>query len=204
MRFDNETGYGPLSGECLGQADGAVTVFRPVLIESDDRLGLCLLQSLSSVDMLGTIYGDFQPGEAVRVRLCSGSRLRGRVAWARYGRVGIRFDGAIDVAETIRAMNAEQVDGKINRSTRIAVDCPGELLLGAKVVPFRLKDISQRGLKAVVGTVELEPKVVVRLEGLDPREASVRWTKDGAAGMRFIRPLGFEELAEWLVRRPWD
>lgn len=67
--------------------------------------------------------------------------------------------------------------------------------------PVTVLDISQQGIKAAASFVMPGDEAVVRLEGLEPHKAEVRRTQAGMAGLKFIRPIGFEELAKWIVQR---
>ena len=66
---------------------------------------------------------------------------------------------------------------------------------------IRLQDISQRGLKAYIPAVRPADEVTVRLPGIEPRKAIVRWVQFDLAGLSFVRPIAFEVLARWAVDR---
>src|SRR5205085_12344690 len=79
---------------------------------------------------------------------------------------------------------------------------PGELTIAGRIVSIELQDISQRGLK-VSSSLRLQPdeEVVVRLSGLAPRKAHVRWAHGSIVGLNLVRPMSFDELALWVVQQ---
>ncbi len=63
----------------------------------------------------------------------------------------------------------------------------------------QLLDISQHGVKACALFLEPGDEVDVKLDGLERRKAVVIWIKSQLAGLKFVRPLGFEDLARWVA-----
>jgi hypothetical protein len=65
-----------------------------------------------------------------------------------------------------------------------------------------VRDISQGGIKVALNDWQCAGKdVIVTIESLRPVKGRVRWYKGGHAGIVFDKPLGFEELAEWMGKR---
>jgi hypothetical protein len=178
-----------------------VTIFRPVLIETDGFAGFCLVRNLSANGMMGRVYRQLRDGERAIVRFNGELQVPGKVVWSQEGQVGLNFDVAVDVPSLLAKLANKTVEGRINRAPRLQICCEGELEIEGRTQLIRLIDISQRGLKAQVSLVRQGDEAVIRLDGLDPRKAVVRWTRHGTAGLNFLRPLGFEELAEWAIGR---
>lgn len=176
-------------------------VYRPVLIEIDQFTGFCLLRNISPGGLMGVVYADFSAEQPVTVQFHADHVVKGMVAWAREQRIGVRFDQEIDVAQVLRRLGGNPGDGRVNRAPRLPIECDGELVVNQQPLRFTVQDISQKGIKAAVGAVHPGEELVVRLAGLEPRKAIVRWIRNGTAGLNFIRPLGFEELAEWVIER---
>jgi hypothetical protein len=176
------------------------TVFRPILIETDQFAGFCLLRNLSPSGMRGQVYTSFAEGLPITVEFAPDRIVDGTVIWSKDEHVGIKFDGLVDVGQVLSHLARKLIEGKVNRAPRLQIECRAELAFGDRALPFALRDISQRGIKAVASFVKPGDEVWVRLEGLQ-RKAVVRWTQDGIAGMNFLRPLSFEELAHWVIRR---
>jgi len=179
----------------------AATIFRPVLIETDEFAGFCLVRNISSNGMMGDVYTDFASDSPITVQFGCGRMVEGTLLWCRSGRIGVQFAGPIDVAEVLARVSKKELEGKVIRAPRLAMQCSAQLLIGERHLSIELQDISQRGIKAAASFVKPGDDVWVRLEGLDPRKASVRWTQAGTAGLNFIRPLSFDELAQWVVQQ---
>ncbi|HZF46920.1 MAG TPA: PilZ domain-containing protein [Sphingomonadaceae bacterium] len=180
--------------------DGRTTaVYRPVLLEAEGFAGFCLLRNLSSSGMMGVAYADFALGEAVSVQFMPNLVVPGRVVWSKEGKIGVEFDQEIDLAEVLRNMGGSHSESHLNRAPRLPIRCEGEALLGDLRLRLTVRDISQRGLKAILLSVRPGDEVTVRLPGLESRKAVVRWSQQDIAGLNFIRPLAFEELARWAI-----
>jgi hypothetical protein len=63
--------------ERRSEARGA-TVFRPVLIETEDFAGFCLVRNLSSRGLRGKVYTTFAPRQPITVQFTCDERVRGR------------------------------------------------------------------------------------------------------------------------------
>ena len=174
------------------------TVFRPVLFETDQFAGFCLVRNLSPNGMRGRVYTSFVEGLTITVQFSPEQIVEGTVIWCENEHVGVRFDEPIDVAQVLADLSRTLVQGKINRAPRLQIACRGQAVIGDRPVGIEVQDISQRGIKAVASFVKPGDEVWVRLEGLE-RKALVRWTQGGIAGFNFIRPLSFEELAYWVL-----
>jgi hypothetical protein len=178
--------------------DRTATVFRPVLIETDQFAGFCLLRNLSPHGMRGQVYTSFAEGLPISIEFAPDRIVEGAVIWCKDEHVGIRFDAPVDVEHVLSQLARKLIEGRVNRAPRLQIECRAELAFGDRSLPFALQDISQRGVKAATSFVRPGDEVWVRLEGLE-RKAVVRWTQDGIAGMNFLRPLSFEELAHWVI-----
>jgi hypothetical protein len=176
------------------------TVFRPVLIAAEEFAGFCLVRNLSPKGMMGRVYVQFAGGLPVFMQFTDTIVVAGVVAWSRDGHIGVRFDKPVDIDRILGELGRKSVGRKINRAPRLDIRCRGELVVDGGIHPIDVLNISQRGL-GVKAFCFLAPdqEVQVRLNGLDPRKAIVRWTQFDMAGVNFIGPLGFAELAEWVV-----
>lgn len=179
----------------------AATVFRPVLIETEEFAGFCLVRNISPKGMMGDVYTDFASDLPITVQFGCGRVIEGTLLWCRSGRIGVEFAEPIDVADVLAAATKKEIEGRVIRAPRLAIQCSGQLVIGERSLNIQVQDISQRGIKAAASFVQPGDDVWVCLEGLDQRKASVRWTQGGTAGLNFIRPLSFDELAQWVVQR---
>lgn len=176
-----------------------VTVFRPVLIEADDFVGFCLVRNLSPMGLMGRVYTSFAPGMTIRVQFHPEKSVEAAVVWCKDGEVGLQFDEEIDVPQVLTDLARNLVDGKINRAPRLQIQSRADLLIGKRTLSAEVQDISQRGVKVAASFVEPGDELRVKLEGLESRKATVRWTQPGTAGLNFVSPLSFEELARWVI-----
>lgn len=181
--------------------DRAATMFRPILIEIEGFSGFCLVRNLSANGIKGRVYAQFASGQRVTVRFSCDMAIEGAVIWASDGQIGVQFDEPIDVASVLSELARPALHGQINRAPRLPIDCDGELTIADRTLAIDVQDISQRGIKARTSYVRAGDEVTVRLEGLEPRKAVVRWTRPGTAGFAFLRPFAFEELAAWVIAR---
>ena len=187
-------------GERRSEGRGA-TVFRPVLIETDDFAGFCLVRNISPHGMRAQVYTSFADQQPITVRFGSNMAVGGRLIWCDGEHIGVSFDRAVDVADVLATVSSKEVDGKQNRPLRLPIAATAELVIEGCVRPTQVQDISQRGLKVLASFAQPGEELTVRLQGLEQRKAVVRWSQGGTAGLNFIRPLSFDELAMWVVQR---
>lgn len=186
--------------ERRSEARGA-TVFRPVLIETEDFAGFCLVRNLSSRGLRGKVYTTFAPRQPITVQFTCDELVRGTLIWCKDNHIGVTFDQPVDVPQVLANLAQKEIDGRINRSLRLPIQCTGELMIEGRAHGAEVQDISQRGLKVLTSFVRPGEELTVNLEGLERRKAIVRWSQAGMAGLNFLRPLSFGELAQWVVER---
>lgn len=179
--------------------DRTATVFRPVFIENPDFSGFCLVRNLSSQGMMGEVYTSFASHCGIAVHFSSDRVVRGRVIWCKERRIGVQFDVPINVAEVLSDLATRVVEGRVIRAPRVPTRCAGELIIGDRSLAIELQDISQRGAKIAASFIVPGDEVYVQLEGLDTRKAVVCWVLRGHAGLKFVMPIPFEELALWII-----
>ena len=200
--MNNDLGFN-LTGDAHGErrADSrSATVFRPVLIEADGFAGFCLVRNLSPTGMRGRVYTSFAEGQPIRVEFSPDKIVQGTLVWCKDEHIGVHFDKQIDVERMLSELARKHVEGKVNRAPRLQIQCKAELLIADRTLEVEVQDISQRGIKATASFIKAGDEVQVMLGGLK-RIAAVRWTQGGTAGLNFIVPLSFEELAYWVIER---
>src|SRR4051812_16198674 len=191
----------PADGERRSEWRGA-TVFRPVLIETDGFAGFCLVRNLSSNGMKAKVYTSLPSNEPITVRFSSDEDINGRVIWCEGDQIGVRFERCIDVQHVLERLAKREVGAVLNRPLRLPMSASGELLIEGQSVAFELQDISQKGLKVTAeARLRVSEELITRLPGMEQRKAIVRWSQAGAAGLNFLRPLSFDELAQWVVEQ---
>lgn len=185
------------TGDRRAQARTA-TVFKPVLMETDDFAGFCLIRNLSGTGLMGHAFADFPVNVLVTIHLGLHT-VKGTLVWCSEGRIGVQFDQIIDVNRTLAQLAAPVADGRLNRAPRLRLQCHGDLIIGDRTLRVEVKDVSQRGIKIVASFIRPGDELYVEIAGLERRKAVVRWTQGELAGLSFMSPLSFEQLASWAV-----
>lgn len=175
------------------------TIFRPVLITDDDFAGFCLVRNLSPSGLMGDVYTSFSIGASVAIQFAPRLHFSGHVRWCDAGRIGVHFDNEICVAEVLAKMAAPTLDGMLNRAPRVDMTIDGQLILKGAALPMSLRDIAQKGAKVRASYLATGDEVEVCLPGMARRKAVVRWTQGDVAGLVFMTPVPFAQLAEWVI-----
>jgi hypothetical protein len=138
-------------------------------------------------------------GEVVTLEF-SNQCIPSTVVWIRDGTVGIKFDQNLDLGELLAGRKPRH--GFRARPPRLEVNCKASVRIGKLYYTVDVHNISLGGLK--IEPIEeycVGKDVVVVVESLRPVKGQVRWFSDRQAGIVFDKPLGFEELAEWVGKR---
>lgn len=179
----------------------AATVFRPVLIESDEFVGFCLVRNISPRGMMGEVYTSLIAGRPISVHFTFDRVVRGHITWCKEGRSGIQFDQPINVTAVLSELATRTVEGKVIRAPRVPIQCGGQLIIDDRSLAVELQDISQRGAKLCASFIQRGDEGFLQIRGLQRRKARVRWTRAGMAGLEFIMPFPFEDIALWVIRQ---
>jgi hypothetical protein len=158
---------------------------------------LCLLRDISPEGVKVEIYVAAEVGAHIQVELRTGHMLGGRITWMEDRMIGVAFDEAMPMSAMLAHCSFDDRLGKL-RSPRLNVNMRGVLQAGGeqKVVP--IGNISQAG--AQIGASDpLEPGAtcMIGFPGLPLRAATIRWWREGEAGLMLEQPLEFAEFAEW-------
>lgn len=167
----------------------------------DDGQDFCRVRNISAAGMMSETTRSHPVGTRVRIEFNSHQQLPGEVVWTRESSCGIKFDKDIDLREMLANRPARR-KGQTPRPPRLDITCNAELSIDGILYRTKVRDISLGGLKVAISDWNCIGKdVAVTLESLRPIKGSIRWYKDGHAGIVFSRPLSFEELAEWMGKR---
>lgn len=163
---------------------------------------ICRIRNISDEGLMAEVHGSFGVDDKVEVRLKAGDMLSGLVRWSLNGRIGVEFDGPVDVADLLGHVANRIGPEGVARGPRFEVECRAELLAAHQRHEVRLIDLSQGGAR-LVADLRLERDSIVRLAipGLGDREAAVRWVGEGAYGLSFLEPLAFADFGAWLINR---
>ena len=69
---------------------------------------------------------------------------------------------------------------------------------------INVSDVSTRGIRVLASFIMPGDELYVEVGGSEWRKAVVRLTRDGIAGLHFVRPLSFEQLAIWAITQQDD
>jgi hypothetical protein len=181
---------------CVGRV---TTLFRPALIETEDFVGFCLVKNLSPTGMMAKIYTQLREGERIGVQFCHDITAYGSVIWSNTQDIGVTFDQDIDVPNILASINNPSQDGQLPRAPRLPLKVDGHVMIDNRPFAVKLRDISQKGVKITGFPLKPDEEIVLCLDGLAPKKCVVRWAQLGANGLRFVQPLRFDQLGDWVV-----
>jgi hypothetical protein len=158
----------------------------------------CFIRKISALG--ATVASRLVPalGDRVAVEIATGQRPGGKVAWARGGELGVRFDDSIDV---VALLNRKLVSQSPERRTmpRIEVRCIAHLKCGGRFWPAMLRNISSGGLQVegeelpAIGTF-----VSVFVEELNIPAGEVVWSHGNLAGVELFEELSWTSIIPWV------
>jgi hypothetical protein len=174
------------------------TVMQIAKIRLDSgREELCMLRDISPEGLKAELYVPVAPGTHIQIELRTGHMLGGEIAWAESDLIGVSFDEPMPMAAMMAHCSFDERMGAL-RPPRLNVDMNGVLKIGIEERVVRIGNISQAG--AQVGADEpLQPgsPCAIALPGLHARAATVRWWRDGQAGLQLSEPFDYPAFAEW-------
>jgi hypothetical protein len=171
-----------------------LSLLRVGTLTIDGSRELCLIRNVSAGGMMIRPYCEIPSGARLSVELKHGEAISGSAQWVRDDCIGVTFDEPIDV---IALLSSE--DGPRPRMPRIETDCAATVRHEADVHAARVVNISQGGAKIeCAAKLPLGPQVVIRISGLEPCQAVVRWNDGGHYGITFNRVLPLPVLVGWL------
>lgn len=178
-----------------------LTIFRVGKLTTDRFEELCLIRNLGVGGMMANVHSPLVPRQRLRVELRSDRKLWGSVLWIKDGTAGIGFDDPVALDEVL-ARNDAANEGRRLSGPRLHIGCEAELRVDASWYPVLVNDLGQTGAGISLPEILEEGRdVVLTLEGFRPIQGSVRWCRNGRAGIAFNRPIPFGELTHWIETR---
>lgn len=179
-----------------------LAVLRIGKIVTATREDLCMIRNISDGGLMAHVYGPLAVGQPVSVEIKNGHALAGSVAWTDGRNAGMQFDERIDVLQFLANEQFDLMKGQIPRNPRLRTDADVLIRRGAHYVHARLADISPGGARVTEGEAfDADDDVVMTIAGLPTRAGTVRWRRDGHAGIGFHEPTPFDLLARWAARQ---
>jgi hypothetical protein len=166
-----------------------------VTVERGGEIVLFRARNISDSGIMVHSHVPLDIGEPVRVGLSERIAIGGTVLWGNERCCGIQFDGPIDCEALLRSEAEHKRDDRRCSvrltATRLATTYAENGIRAVKVV-----DVSHKGMGLQHdGGLARDMLLKVILESGIEREARVRWSRRGQAGIRLLAPLSCDELA---------
>jgi hypothetical protein len=156
----------------------------------------CRIRNVSTTGLMMETHAELTPDMPVSIELRDGTRLDGSVAWYKDGRAGIAASTTIDLD---RFLGGPTKEHGAPRAPRFNIDCPVRLSSYGRSTTGTIENLSQTGARVVLATPAAPGAAcLVNIPGLPPRHCEIRWCDGEEAGVRFVEPIAFAELARWL------
>ena len=171
------------------------TLLRIAKITSNNDSGLCCLRSISDSGLMAETDMPLEPGDVVQVDLSDRHQLRGQVVWRDDAGIGVALSQRIDSVSLLSQLAQGGVDDERLRAPRLSISkrAIGYSELGLH--NLSVLNISQKGVRvAHSGDLTTGLAVKLRLENGFEERAIVRWSRDGSAGLEFLRMIPYQLL----------
>lgn len=178
-----------------------IALFRPGLVQTSEYQSFCLIRNISPTGLMAIIHAPLERGAAVSIRISEAELIVGQVAWQKGDQTGIEFANEIDVEALLSRVGQSGTEGNRYRSPRLKLEESAQFIVNGVASLLKIRDISQRGLKASMDGAKTDDEGTLVIPGLQPRRAVVRWRAEGVAGFYFIEPIPFTELGQWVLAR---
>lgn len=181
----------PLSADSQASFDAATLLVA-------DAAHPCTLRKLTTLGATLSLVLEQHEQGAARLQLANGQLFEGRVDWCSDGEAGFLFDAPVDVIGTL-ARTLASLPADRRSMPRVEINQTIFIRSGDKVELARTRNVSQGGvgvdtrLELGIGT-----PVQVTLDTLRPIDGTVRWCRQGQAGIEFREELGWQTLMPWL------
>lgn len=162
---------------------------------------LCRVRNISMTGMMLETHYPLGYGSWVTVELRSGDRLQGSVVWSSEGRAGVEFAQPIEVDYILAQAKAglDRFCGPAPRAPRFDVECEARISVFGRYIDVTLENISQSGARIVLPKPPREDtEVILSVPGLPTRRCTTRWSREDKAGLIFLEPISYNDLAPWL------
>ena len=171
------------------------TVCFDVKVDRGGHVGLFRARNISDAGIMLNTHVPLSVGEELLLELSEGVATRGTVLWCNDRCCGVQFERPIDCAAFLEAGARLKREDRRAGAMRLAARKLATTYAENGIRAVRVLNASRRGLcLAHDGTLAsgMPLKLVVE-SGLE-RDATVRWSKGGRAGIRLMDPLNCAEL----------
>lgn len=158
---------------------------------------LCLLRDISPEGARAEIYVAVEVGTHIEIELRTGHVIGGRIAWIDGNAIGVAFDEPMPMSAVLAHCSFDERLGNL-RPPRLNVNMRGILIADGSQKVVRIGNISQAGLQiGSADPLQAGAPCMIGIPGLAPRPATIRWWREGEAGVMLTEPLEFAQFAEW-------
>ena len=171
------------------------TVCFDVRLNRRGRVGLYRVRNISDAGMMLDTHAKIEPGEHVLVELAEPFAIEGTVLWSEERSCGIEFVKPIDCEALLHAQAERKREDRRGGGLRLATMRLATAYAEHGIRAVRVTNVSHRGMGlAHDGSLEEGMQLKLIVESGIERCGTVRWSKDGRAGLRLREPLTCEEL----------
>ena len=173
-----------------------ISVYRVAKFSTTRGENLCLIRTISARTLTAETCTLLSVGERAAFDFGSGP-IPSTVTAIEPGVVAVSFDDPIDVTTSLVAVSARQR----RAAARIAIDVRARLQIGNQTLFVTARDISQEAIAIETQDILMEgDAVAVALRGWTGAiPGTVTRVDRDAAAIRFLQPLAFSALGEWLA-----
>lgn len=199
MFLSQPAGEDSSSNEALRAADQRASprvhaVLFVVKIDRAHDAGLFRVKDISDTGLRLATHVRFACRERLTIELLPDLPVEGTVAWCDNECCGVELDKPIDCADVLRRRTEQKIDRR-GHALRLPVNRRATCYAETGIRAVTITNVSRRGLGLTHGG-SLEEGMVLKLvlESGTNRCGTVRWSKDGQAGVKLDQPLTWTEL----------
>lgn len=194
-----EAGNNPAARARTSREERLVSLLLVARLVTERGDHLCRVRNISKGGLMLETRTRIAQGDRVRVELRKLQSAEGTVVWTREPRAGVQFVAPIDVPAFLEGHGTDVPATHRPRSPRLSAECPVRARVDGRGYAGMLVDISQTGGKIMLDRpIPAGETLELRIPGLEPRRAAVRWCRDDEVGISFLDALSFAELGLWL------
>lgn len=176
------------------------TVFQVAKLISDRYEELCLLRDVSPSGLKGEAYCPIEIGDRIEIELKTEHHVAGEVAWVDDETFGMRFDEEVPVLAMLAHCAFDDRVARI-RPPRLSSRLPATVSIDEERQSVTVLNVSLAGMKIALDTiVPSDARTIATLPELGRRACTIRWVRDGEAGVMFDEPLTYPDFADWRRR----
>lgn len=171
------------------------TICFDVRLGRGGRVGLYRARNISDAGMMLNTHTRLDPGERVLIELSEPFAIEGTVTWSEETRCGIEFEQPIDCAALLQAQAERRRGDRRGGALRLATMRRATSYAENGIRAVKVTNVSHRGMGLTHdGSLAAGMLLKLIVESGVEREARVRWTRDGRAGVCLLEPLTCAEL----------